>query len=114
MRNIVERKKLSEDVYAYDKKGVWITSNKNVSELNYFGKRVDRKNIEGITEIDNNPVVEMLPELIEINDNEHFIDCEGNKLNIMIRGNRENRLFYFRVKDIMDSIRNTAISGNSY
>lgn len=42
------------------------------------------------------------PEIIELEDNEKFIDGDGNVLEIEVRGERECDKCYFKVKDVMD------------
>ena len=103
-RNIISKKNIPNDcyVYAYDKKGILVTSTSKYLKAKLFLSKIwVDNNVDGFGDKGNNEAVfEMLPELIKLNDNEHFVGLDGEKMDVTIRGCREKRLFYFNVKDV--------------
>ena len=103
-RNIVDKKNISQEnyLYAYLKDDKWVLSKRNYcrAKLLLTKSWVD-DNVKGIDEtkeIKND--VEMGPPIITQDDDEYFTDCDNNKLEIKIRGDRSKREFYFSVKDV--------------
>ena len=105
LRKIIGIKKIPTEhyIYAYHSNGNLVISNKSYLKAHLFLDRewVD-ENISGMKDTTGEPVVDILPDLIELDDHEQFIGHNGEKLNITIRGDREKREFFFRVKDIVD------------
>jgi hypothetical protein len=91
-RNIVDKKNISQEnyLYAYLKNDQWVLSKRNYCRAKLLLTKtwVD-DNIKGIDEtkeIKND--VEMGPPIITLDDDEYFTDCDNNKLEIKIRGDR--------------------------
>jgi len=107
-RNIVEKKNIPEGsyLYAYIKNDEYIISKKTYMRAKlYIDKSWAETNIKGngnspnnITKDTNGAVI--APPEIKLNDDEYFLDTNGNKIDIKIRGNRDKREYYFYVKDI--------------
>jgi hypothetical protein len=117
-RNIVAKKKLSAEtyVYAYTKNDNWIISNKSYCKAKlYLKKDWVNANVQGFD--DTKKVIadiEMAPALITLNDNEFFTNCNGKRMEIRIRGDRDKKEFYFSVEDVakefeLPSLRTTII-----
>lgn len=63
--------------------------------------------IEEIKDIDNDDIQDLYdippaPDILELNDNEKFVDVNNNVLNIEVRGERNHNKCYFKVKDVSD------------
>ena len=105
LRKIVSIKKIPEEyyIYAYHNKDGLVISDESYFKAHLFLDRewVD-ENIPGMKDNTGKPVVDILPDLIELDDHEQFIGQNGEKLKITIRGNRKKREFFFRVKDIVE------------
>ena len=129
-RNIIARKKLSDADYlfAYIKDNKWIISNKSyckaklyfdkdwadktIGDFNKTDKNINIIKTKKLTKTQININAETAPSLIKLNDNEHFVDCNGNKMNIRIRGDRDKRELYFNVKDISKSFKTISLEKN--
>jgi len=48
-------------------------------------------------------IVEFIPDILHIEDNEKFKDSNGNSLHIEVRGEREKNKAYFKVKDVSEA-----------
>lgn len=105
-RNIIAKKKLSDDLYlyAYTKDLEWKISNKSYCKAKlYLTKKWVDINVKGINNKNDKDIkndVEMGPDEIKLDDDEYFIGGDGSKLEIKIRGNREKKEFYFSVQDV--------------
>lgn len=116
-RNIVDKKNIPEGsyLYAYTKNDEYVISSKGYMRAKlYIDKIWADTNIKGIVSIPVDNIIdpkklplvedcngiEMAPPEIKLNDDEHFLDTDDNKLNIKIRGNRDKREYYFFVNDI--------------
>ena len=103
-RNIVDKKNISQEnyLYAYLKNDQWVLSKRNYCRAKLLLTKTwvddNVKGIDETKEIKND--VEMGPPIITLDDDEYFTDCDGNKLEIKIRGDRSKREFYFSVKDV--------------
>jgi hypothetical protein len=114
-----------EYIYAYEKDGKWIkfnskyarakllltknfsktniliskakTSKKTIEPLNVEPLNVEQANVEPVNV---EKIVEELPPLLKINDDEKFKDADGIPLNIEIRGEREYDKIYFKGIDV--------------
>jgi hypothetical protein len=100
---------LSEEKYKTAK--LFITKEWTINNLVIF-KKDDEK-----TEEDLKIESYKAPPILNINDNEKFVDVDGNKLDIEIRGSRNINDIYFKVKDISDKfnlnqINNTLLNKN--
>ena len=105
LRKIISVKKIQKEyyIYAYHNKHGLVISDESYFKARLFLDRewVD-ENIPGMKDNTGNPVVDILPDFIELGDHEQFIGHNGEKLNITIRGNREKWEFFFRVRDIVE------------
>jgi hypothetical protein len=63
------------------------------------------KNQEDKTENDLNIEALKAPSLLELNDNEKFIDIDGNLLDIEIRGTKNINDIFFKVKDVSEKFK---------
>lgn len=103
-RNIVDKKKISvnDHIYAYIKSNKWVKSYEKYNRARLLLKKewVDNNVPDIDISKDIKADIQLAPPLIELNDNDHFISHDGNKLNIRIRGNRDTREFYFSVQDV--------------
>lgn len=103
-RNIVKKKKLADKdyLYAYMKDNKWVISNQSYfkAALLLTKSWVDN-NVKGADETKNIANdIEMAPPAITLNDDEYFVDENGTKMEIDIRGYREKEEFYFNVDDV--------------
>lgn len=121
-RNIINKKKIDNNniLWAYKKNGEWIVSEKKYAraklllktEWVYDNVPMFAKNNKAKYEL------EPAPDLLELDDNEKLIDCDGNIMEIETRGTRDVDGCYFRAKDVskcfdMIDIKNTLIKKNS-
>jgi hypothetical protein len=82
-----------------------------LSKLEPYMKEINNENV-----ISNG--VEKAPEIVDLEDEEKFIDENGNVLEIETRGSRECDKIYFKVKDVsigfdMDNLQNIIIKNNT-
>lgn len=110
-RLIVTNKKLKPTDYVYMKyvksKNEWVASEESykLAKLLITKKWVHNNLIKfkEIKTTDDLKIEAMkAPKLLELSDNEKFIDKDGNKLDIEIRGTKEMNNIYFKAKDIGD------------
>lgn len=112
--DIIKKVKLKETdyIYAYEKNGLWNTSDKSYkiskilikktwAENNVPKLKINDQNID-INELYTIPPA---PELLELNDEEKFKDKDGNIIEIEVRGERHFEKCYFKVKDIANGFK---------
>jgi hypothetical protein len=120
--DILKKVKIPEGeyIYAYEKENKWIRSEqsykvakilikKTWADLNVPKLKIDIINKNKLTEEQNTEIdIEELyeippaPEILELNDEEKFKDKDGNILEIEVRGERNCKKCYFKVKDVSD------------
>ena len=108
LRKIIGIKKIPKDnyIYAYHCKGELIISDKTYPKAHLFlNKEWVDENIPGMKDTTGEPVVDILPDLIELDGHEQFIGHDGEKLNITIRGDREKRDSFFALRTLWMSSR---------
>jgi prophage antirepressor-like protein len=114
-RLIVEKKNLPESMYfyAYQKDGEWIKSNARYCRAKLFLKAdyvlQNVPKMMDITETSEEATIkpqkykyEEAPEILELEEHEKFKDENGEPIEIEVRGERNSRNCYFRVKDVSD------------
>lgn len=115
-RNIVDKKGIDEKeyLYAYLKNDEWIISNKTYCRAKLYLKKVwvdnnvntveetkdVKKDVKKEAKKVTNNELEIAPSIITLSDEEYFMDHEGKRMNIEIRGNRDKKEFYFSVSDV--------------
>jgi hypothetical protein len=123
--DILKKAKIPEGeyIYAYEKENKWIRSEqsykvakilikKTWADLNVPKLKIDILNKNKLTEEQNTEIdIEELyeippaPDILELNDEEKFKDKDGNILEIEVRGERNCKKCYFKVKDVSDGFR---------
>ena len=107
-RAIVNKKDIPETEYTYakNKNNKWIISDGSSKKFDrlFITKEWIQNNVPEFNDKINYDI-ELAPEIIELNDNEKFIDNEGNIIEIEVRGEREYDKCYFKVKDIMEGFK---------
>jgi predicted GIY-YIG superfamily endonuclease len=106
MRNLIEKKKMnSEDyLFAYQKKDEWILTIRENKKSKFFISEEwvlnnVTKMMPNYSENDIQQYQE-LPSLLTLNNDEKFKDKNGFILEIEVRGERDCKLCYFKVKDV--------------
>jgi len=113
LKNIIDKAKLTNSDYCYarEKKGKW-------SVTNGSSARYD-KLLLAIEWVENyEPVIEMAPEIILLDDSEKFIDDNNVVIEIEARGTRDCDNCFFLVNDVangfgISALQNTIIDKNS-
>ena len=106
IRNIVDKKNISEKdhIFAYNKDDSLVISNIKYNKAKlYLSKGWCIDNVPKLC--DNSKAVveyEKLPPKVELDDNQKFIDNDGNGYNITMRGERSYDKCYFKVDDISE------------
>ena len=103
-RDLMKRKKISENDYVYMKikDDKYIKSNGKSNRDKIFVKKSiidiipELNNKKGITD----DGIEEAPEIIKLKDSEKFFDNKGKPLEIETRGERTEEGIYFKVKDV--------------
>jgi hypothetical protein len=123
--DILKKAKIPEGeyIYAYEKENKWIRSEqsykvakilikKTWADVNVPKLKIDIINKNKLTEEQNTEIdIEELyeippaPEILELNDEEKFKDKDGNILEIEVRGERNCKKCYFKVKDVSDGFK---------
>ena len=110
-RDVIKLKKLilnNHFILAYKKGNTWIISNENYSKAKILlHQQWVITNVPKMMTNKNNNIDELYdvppaPELLDIDDNEKFKDKNGNIIEIEIRGERNHKNCYFKVKDVSD------------
>lgn len=124
-RDVIKKQKLKQEnyIYAYQSKAGWRLSTEDCRQakvlinLNWYNLKFGSNNISLIESTTNNNInintnnltsssdrniniYPILPNILDIEENEKFKDSSGNIINITIRGERNYKNCYFRVKDI--------------
>ena len=102
IRNIIDKKNINEKdhVFAYDKEGKLIISNiKYCKAKLYLSKDWCVNNVPNLS---NDNKEDKLPPKVNLEEDQVFIDSEGNKSNITMRGERSYDKCYFKVEDISE------------
>jgi len=128
-RDIIRNKKIESSQFIYARKinEIWVLTEgksakfdkvlikeefiKTIPELNNHNESIDEV-------IEDTNGIEKAPNIIHLNDDEKFKDCEGNILEIETRGEREYNKIYFKVKDvskyfIMEHLQNDIIKNHT-
>ena len=125
LRNIIEKKKLTENIdyiWGYNVNNTWIktTAKYNKAKLllidNYVNTHVPK--FKGFIE-EKDYKYPMAPDIIELEEHEKFKDTNNNIINIEVRGERKVNECYFRLKDVsigfnMPSLYDTFIHKETY
>ena len=104
-RELIKNKKITDYIYAKIKDGIWIQS--DGKSYKYDKILIKKSFVETIKEINEPDKIseeskyEILPHIIELENNEKFKDTNGNIINIETRGERNVNNIYFKVKDVM-------------
>ena len=110
-RDVIKLKKLTLNnnyILAYLKGNKWIISNENYNKAKILlDQQWVETNVPKMMTNKNNNIDELYdvppaPELLDIDDNEKFKDKNGNIIEIEIRGERNHKNCYFKVKDVSD------------
>ena len=118
-RLIVTNKKLKPNDYVYMKyiksKNEWVASEESYKLAKLLiTKKWVHNNLIKFKEIKTNEDLKIeamkAPKLLELSDNEKFIDKDGNKLDIEIRGMKEMNNIYFKAKDISEQFNLSDVS----
>jgi hypothetical protein len=115
-RAIIKNKKLNENDYIFMKyiksKNEWLISEDKYKSAKLFLTKEWTTNNLVIFKKDDDKTEEDLkieslkaPPILNITDNEKFVDIDGNKLDIEIRGTRNINDIYFKVKDVSDKFK---------
>jgi hypothetical protein len=128
-RTIIKNKKLNEKDYIFMKyiksKNEWLISEDKYKSAKLFLTKEWTTNNLVIFKKDDDKTEEDLkieslkaPPILNITDDEKFVDIDGNKLDIEIRGTRNMNDIYFKVKDVsdkfkLDNIQNTLLHPDS-
>jgi prophage antirepressor-like protein len=115
-RSIIKNKKLNEKDYIFMKyiksKNEWLISEDKYKSAKLFLTKEWTTNNLVIFKKDDDKTEEDLkieslkaPPILNITDNEKFVDIDGNKLDIEIRGTRNINDIYFKVKDVSDKFK---------
>ena len=115
-RQIIINKKLKKEDYLFMKyiksKNEWEDSDESYKLAKLLiSKTWVHNNLKKFkNKDDNNPIidtniVECAPSILELEENEKFVDIDGNKLNIEVRGEKEINSIYFKVKDISEQFK---------
>jgi len=112
-RDVIKKCKLKEAdyIYAYSIKSGWKISNEDYSKakvlinVEWYNQKIHSLNklTSNISsELTSNISIEypIAPDILDIDDDEKFKDSNGNAIDIVIRGSREYKNCYFRVKDV--------------
>jgi hypothetical protein len=98
VRNIIKRKNIPDDDYYFGikLKNVW-----HVREQSYKSAKlmISKEWVEKFM-IKSKEPKEVIPDILELNDNEKFKDADGKIINIEVRGERNRKNCYFKVSDI--------------
>ena len=105
-REFVIRNNVPDNKYIFaknseDKLIVTDGTSKKFDKIYILKKWFDNEYINGKKE-EIVEVIEDAPEIIDLEDNEKFIDNDGNIVEIEVRGERDYEKCYFKVKDVMD------------
>ena len=127
-RDVIKKKKLEESnyIFAYLKKDGWTLSNETYNKakilltkewcdthipklINLNSSAITLSNSSAITlsNSDLNNLYDILPapNLLDIENEEKFKDKDGNIIDIEIRGDRNHKNCYFKVKDVSDGFK---------
>ncbi len=115
-RLIVKNKKLKDNEFIYMKyiksRNEWIPSEETYKTAKVFitcewihKNLIKFKKQEEKTEEDINIEASKAPPLLELNDEEKFVDIDGNILDIEIRGTKNINDIYFKVKDVSEKFK---------
>ena len=120
-RDVIKKQKLKQTdyIYAFQSKTGWKLSTEDCKQakilinLNWYTQKFGSNNISITENINDNlynnssssidviiNVYPTLPDILNIEENEKFRDSDGNTIDITIRGERNYKNCYFRVKDI--------------
>ena len=106
VRTIIDKKEIDDKDYmfAYKKNNGWI-----ISSIKYFkaklllSKEWCENNVPNFSEDKNiRAEYEKLPPIVELEDDQKFIDYDGNKYDITVRGERDPDKCYFEVNDVSE------------
>ena len=125
-RLIIKKKNLKENEYVYMKyiksQDKWQKSDENYKTAKLFiSSEWTHNNLLKFKEIKTQEDIDLesmiAPELLELENHEKFVNVDGERLNIEIRGTREINNMYFKVKDISEQfklgdVNKTLYSGN--
>ena len=111
-RDIIRNKKIESSQFIYARKinEMWVQNEGKSAKFDKvlinseFIKTIPELNNQNEMEcevINDDNGIEKAPNIIHLNDDEKFKDCDGNILEIETRGERECNKIYFRVKDVM-------------
>ena len=125
MRKIIEKRNLSQDDYmfAYQKKGQWIVCGKDYKKSKFLlGEKWVIENVRKMITsfpVDGDDAIQEAPPLLFLENDEKFKDKNGTVLEIEVRGERNHKLCYFKVKDVgdafgMPSIQSTICNEKAY
>lgn len=110
VNEVVNKKKtvpVGKYIYAAKNNDIWTETNgrsRKFDRLLIRKRWFDSLNIN----VDN---IEVEPEIIELEDHEKFKDSHGNMLDIEVRGTRDTKNCYFKVKDVEKKFEIDSLSG---
>jgi hypothetical protein len=105
IRTIIDKKRLTDDdyIFGYKNEDKWILSNKEYPKAKLLlTKEWVQANVPKFMSDDAEKKYECeeAPPILELTNKEKFQDKDGNILEIEVRGERDPKKCYFRVKDI--------------
>jgi hypothetical protein len=117
IRNIVDKKKLSDNdyVFGYIKGNEYVKSNKNYAKAKLLlTKEWTQKNVPKMMTIDETKKAELYecpeaPNILELEDCEKFKDENGKILEIEVRGERNENNCYFKLRDFVEQFNMTRL-----
>ena len=106
-RKIIEKKQIPNNEYVYmynEKNGTWKITDASYKKAKLFISKEWFDNTISIKKQNNeeikNKIIENLPPLLELEDNEKFRDVNDKIINIEVRGQKDRKNIYFKVKDV--------------
>ena len=116
IRNIVDKKNIGDKdhIFAYNKDNDWIISNikyckaKLLLSKDWCINNVPKFSNESSVEAE----YEKLPPKVELDDDQKFVDNDGNEYNITMRGERSYDKCYFKVDDISETFEMKSLKKN--
>lgn len=109
LRTVIDKKRLepTDYLFAYEKDNKWIVSQPDYRKSKLFlSEEWVTKNVPKMMDAQDNKELykyEEAPPILELNDDEKFKNKDGKPLNIEVRGERNHKGAFFKVKDVSEA-----------